>query len=351
MSTKKNKKDSIKESGKEYANKGFEYTVARYGKNDIIVEKLETGILTIDLALNGGIPLGRLIEIYGLEGSGKTTFALQIINSAQEKGLKCAFIDMERTYTPEYANHLGIKELILFRPDYGEQAFQGIIDMLNKNVKIIVVDSVASLIPKAEVEETDEGNALGLQARMMSRWIRKIVPLASENNATIIFINQIRSKINTTVYGGNPETTIGGMALRFYSSVRISLKKVEMLKGKSDTVYGHEVKFQIVKNKLNWKTHFNNNNIHLIYERGFCKKTDMLRWAERVGIISWSGSWIKMKDETLGQGLENIIKANNIDQLKRIEELTRKKIAELYLNFDDNKEENDKGQDGNNRSI
>jgi recombination protein RecA len=214
-------------------------------KENFNILRLESEIPSIDLMLGGGVPLGRLIEVFGPEGSGKSTLCLHFAKIAHEKGMKVAYIDMERTYTADYSKRLGIPSLTVARPNYGEQAFDIIIDLLKDDYKLIIVDSVAAMIPKAEVEEKDESNALGLHARMMSRYIRKIVPIASQNNAAVIFINQLRSKVSHIP--GAQETTTGGMALRFFTSIRMELRKISA--SRPDSLLRHEIRVKMIKNK------------------------------------------------------------------------------------------------------
>ncbi|OHA63237.1 MAG: recombinase RecA [Candidatus Wildermuthbacteria bacterium RIFCSPHIGHO2_01_FULL_48_25] len=267
------------------------------------VEVISTGSPSIDLALGvGGVPRGRVIEIFGPESTGKTTLALQIIAQAQKKGGVAAFIDAEHALDPDYAKRIGVnlQELLISQPDSGEQALQ-ILETLvrSSEVDVVVVDSVAALTPKTEIAGEMGEFQIGLQARLMSAALRKLSSIVSKTNTTLIFLNQIRMKIG--VLYGNPETTPGGMALKFYASMRIELRRVAQIKS-GDQIVGGRVRAKIVKNKV--APPFKTCEFDIFYNEGISYEADLVNAGLRGGILTRSGSWVQMGNLKLGQGQE-----------------------------------------------
>jgi recombination protein RecA len=278
--------------------------VMRLGERPHVeVDAIPSGSLLIDAALGvGGYPKGRIIEIYGPESSGKTTLALHAIAEAQKQGGRAAFVDAEHSIDPIYARNLGvdIDDLILSQPDSGEQALE-IVEMLASSgaIDIIVVDSVAALVPQAELDGLMADNQVGLQARLMSKAMRKLVAVLNRSSCTIVFINQLREKVGI-VYG-NPETTSGGRALKFYASVRIDIRRSEAIKDGNDIV-GNTVNVKIVKNKV--APPFKSCKVDIVYGKGISKEGEVLDLSIDMGLIKKSGSWYEYNGERIGQGRE-----------------------------------------------
>jgi recombination protein RecA len=275
-------------------------------QSKIDVELFSTGSLALDLALGGGYPKGRIIEIYGPESSGKTTLALHAIAEIQKQGGQAAFIDAEHALDPSYARKIGVNtsDLLISQPDNGEQALE-ICETLVRSgaVDLIVVDSVAALVPQAEIDG-DMGDAqMGLQARLMSQAMRKLTGIISKTKATVIFINQIRMKIG--VMFGNPETTTGGNALKFYASVRIDIRRIGQIKD-GDNISGNRTKIKVVKNKI--AAPFRTAEFDIMYNEGISKTGDVLDLAVSHGVMEKSGAFLKYNGETLGQGREAVKK-------------------------------------------
>ncbi len=270
----------------------------------IQVETTPSGSLSLDIALGvGGYPKGRIIEIFGPESSGKTTFALEAIAECQKLGGRAAFIDAEHALDPVYSKNLGVNidELLLSQPDTGEQALE-IVDALVKSeaVNLIVIDSVAALVPKAEIEGDMGDSHVGLQARLMSQALRKLSGNINKTNTTAIFINQLREKVG--IMFGNPETTPGGRALKFYASVRLDIRKGEAIKN-GDQVVGNKTKVKVVKNKV--APPFKNIEVDIMYGQGISKEGELLDIGSELGIIEKSGAWYAYMGEKIGQGKEN----------------------------------------------
>ena len=304
--------------------------IMKLNQNDIQpIDVIPTGCLPLDMALGvGGVPRGRIIEIYGPESSGKTTLALSCIAEAQKQGGVAAFIDAEHALDPVYAQQLGIniEDLYISQPDSGEQALD-IVEKLVRSgaIDIIVVDSVAALTPQAEIDGEMSDALVGTQARLMSKAMRVITGIISKANCCVIFINQLRDKVGV-VYG-NPETTTGGKALKFYATVRMEIRKAEAIKDGSEVV-GNKVKVKIVKNKV--APPFRTASFDVIYGQGISKVGALVDMAVLSGVLVKSGSWFSYNDEKLGQGREKAKEflTENPDLLKEIETKVREKLAE-----------------------
>lgn len=303
-------------------------SIMRLGdKTAVSVESIPTGALSLDIALGiGGVPRGRIIEIYGPEASGKTTLAQHIVAECQKKGGIAAFVDAEHALDPEYAQALGVNvdELLISQPDTGEQALEITEELVRSSaVDIVVVDSVAALVPKAEIDGSMEDQQMGLQARLMSKALRKLTGIVSKTNTTVIFINQLRQKIG--IMFGNPETTTGGTALKYYSSVRLDIRRIETLKNENGE-FGNRVKIKVVKNKV--APPFKVAECDLIYGKGFSKTGCILDVAVNFDIVKKSGAWFSYNDEKLGQGREKTKEflEENPDLLNEIEQKVRAKL-------------------------
>ena len=309
-----------------------------FGKGSVMImgekphieqEVISTGSLGLDVALGiGGVPKGRVIEIYGPESSGKTTVATHIIAEAQKKGGMCAFIDAEHAFDSAYAQKLGvdIDNLLISQPDYGEQALE-IADrlILSGALDVVVIDSVAALVPKSELEGEMGDSKMGLQARLMSQALRKLTATISKTNCCCIFINQLREKIG--VMFGNPETTTGGNALKFYSSVRLDIRRMAQIKD-GDNVVGNRVKVKVVKNKV--APPFRNAEFDIIFGEGISKVGEIIDMGVELGIVQKSGSWFSYDTVKLGQGREAVkqLFTDNPEMANEIEAKIRAKIAE-----------------------
>ena len=312
-------------------------TIMKLGENaHMNVEAIPTGSLTLDLALGiGGVPKGRIVEIFGPESSGKTTVALHIAAEVQKLGGEAAFIDAEHALDPFYAKALGVNidNLLVSQPDSGEQALE-ITDALVRSgaVDVVVVDSVAALVPQQEIDGEMGSSHVGLQARLMSQALRKLSGSISKTNCVVIFINQLREKVG--VMYGNPETTTGGRALKFYASVRIDVRKVENLK-QGDEVFGNRVKCKVVKNKV--APPFRVAEFDIIYGKGISKAGEIIDVAIELGIIQKSGSWFSYNGEKVAQGKENTKKAiaENEELMKELEEKIKLRGKDIDLTADD----------------
>ena len=280
-------------------------TVMRMGdRENLDIPSISTGSIGLDIALGiGGIPKGRVTEIYGPESSGKTTLTLQIIAQCQKEGGTCAFIDAEHALDPQYAEKLGVNvdELLLSQPDTGEQALE-VADMLvkSKSVDLVIIDSVAALVPRAEIEGEMGDHHVGLQSRLMSQALRKLTGSISNTNTMMIFINQIRMKIG--VMFGSPETTSGGNALKFYSSVRMDIRRIGAIKDK-DNIIGNSTRVKVVKNKVS--PPFKVVEFDLMYGKGISKSGELIDLGAKADIVEKSGAWYAYKGEKIGQGKEN----------------------------------------------
>ena len=312
-------------------------SIWKLGQRPMIeIEAVSTGSIGLDLALGiGGLPKGRVIEIFGPESSGKTTLTLQVIAESQKKGGTCAFIDAEHALDPIYAKKLGvnINELILSQPDTGEQALE-IADTLVRSgaVDVVVIDSVAALVPKAEIEGEMGDSHMGLQARLMSQALRKLTGSISKTNCMIIFINQIRMKIG--VMFGSPETTTGGNALKFYASVRLDIRRIGSIKDKEEVV-GSQTRVKVVKNKVS--PPFKTAEFDIMYGEGISKRGELIDLGVKADIVEKSGSWYSYNNERIGQGRENakVFLKNNPAIANDIEQKLRKLSEETDGGFID----------------
>jgi recombination protein RecA len=344
------KSDSKKEQELKEKNKALEAAISQidqnFGKGSVMklgqqqaldIESVSTGSLSLDLALGiGGLPKGRIIEVYGPESSGKTTLALQVLAEAQKKGGICAFIDAEHALDPIYAKKLGVKtgELLISQPDTGEQALE-IADTLIKSgsISVLVIDSVAALTPKAELEGEMGDHHVGLQSRLMSQALRKITGSVSKSNTMVIFINQIRMKIG--VMFGSPETTSGGNALKFYSSVRLDIRRIGAIKDK-DEIIGNSTRVKVVKNKV--APPFKVVEFDLMYGKGISKTGELVDLGVKAGVVEKAGAWYAYKGEKIGQGRENakIFLEQNPKAAEEIEKTIRDQATAVREALDGN---------------
>jgi recombination protein RecA len=318
-------------------------SVMRLGDNKTMdIETISTGSLSLDIALGaGGLPLGRIVEIYGPESSGKTTLTLQVIAEAQKNGKTCAFVDAEHALDPIYAQKLGvnINDLLVTQPDTGEQALE-ICDMLTRSgaVDVIVVDSVAALTPKAEIEGEIGDSHMGLAARMMSQAMRKMTGNLKQSNTMLIFINQIRMKIG--VMFGNPETTTGGHALKFYASVRLDIRRTGAIKD-GDEIVGNETRVKVVKNKI--APPFKQAEFQILYGKGISKEGELLELGVKHKMIDKAGAWYSYNGDKIGQGKSN--SAKYIHEHPEMSAEVEGKLRDLLLNpvVESDESENEEG--------
>lgn len=314
-------------------------SVMRMGdQQDVVMPAISTGSLGLDIALGiGGLPKGRVVEIYGPESSGKTTLTLQVVAEAQKAGGTCAFVDAEHALDPSYAKKLGVNvdDLLVSQPDTGEQALE-ITDMLVRSnaVDVIIVDSVAALVPKAEIEGEMGDHHVGLQARLMSQALRKITGNIKSANCLVIFINQIRMKIG--VMFGNPETTTGGNALKFYSSVRLDIRRTGTVKD-GDEVIGSETRVKVVKNKVS--PPFKQAEFQIMYGKGIYHMGEVIDLGVKIGLVEKAGAWYSYKGNKIGQGKAN--SARFLEENKEIANEIETAIRAQFLNKGGNKDEAD----------
>jgi recombination protein RecA len=334
MADKTAKKDNAESEGKVKAlGLALETIEKQFGKGSIMklgdahrvnVETVPTGSLSLDIALGGGIPKGRIIEIYGPESSGKTTLTLHVIAEMQKSGGTAAFIDAEHALDPAYAKRVGVDtdNLLISQPDSGEQALEIVETLVRSNaVDLIVVDSVAALVPRAEIEGDMGDSHMGLQARLMSQALRKLTGVISRSNTTIIFINQIRMKIG--VMFGNPETTTGGNALKFYASVRMDIRRISQIK-QGEEIVGNRARVKVVKNKV--APPFRQAEFDIMYNKGISKSGDVLDLAVERGIVEKAGAWFAYGEGKIGQGRE-AAKEYLEQNPKVLEEVSKKVLA------------------------
>jgi len=334
----KNKLLAIESAMKQIEKQFGKGSIMMLGTNTLMeIETISTGCLSLDLALGvGGVPRGRIIEIYGPESSGKTTIALHIIAEAQKMGGSAAFIDAEHALDPSYAKNLGVdtEELIVSQPDTGEQALEITEALVRSNaIDVLVVDSVAALVPRAEIEGEMGDSHIGLQARLMSQALRKLTSAINKSNCVVIFINQLREKIG--IMFGNPETTTGGRALKFYSSIRLDIRKIDTIKV-GENILGNRARIKVTKNKV--APPFKLAEFDIMYNEGISKEGNLLDIAVNEGIIDKSGSWFSYNDIRMGQGRENskIYLKENKEIASEVENAIREKYNLPVLQLDDN---------------
>lgn len=316
-------------------------TIMRLGDNNALnVEAISTGSITLDCATGiGGFPRGRIIEVYGPESSGKTTLALHVVAEAQKLGGEAAFVDAEHALDPVYAKNLGVDvdSLLVSQPDNGEQALE-IVEALARSgaLDVIIVDSVAALVPRAEIDGDMGDSHVGLQARLMSQALRKLAGVISKSNTIIIFINQLREKVGV-VYG-NPEVTTGGRALKFYASIRVDVRRIEQLKGSGGEFIGSRTRAKIVKNKV--APPFKTAEFDIMYGEGISKVGEIVDLGVNYGIIKKSGAWFSYGETRLGQGRDNVKNLFKNDKVlsDEIEKQIREKMAEEHGAGDEKKE-------------
>ncbi|MGF6375513.1 recombination protein RecA [Clostridiales Family XIII bacterium PM5-7] len=335
MSTNKDEREKALEAAMSQIQKQFgQGAIMKLGDDSahMNVEAISTGSVSLDLATGiGGVPKGRIIEIYGPESSGKTTLTLHIVAEAQKAGGKAAFIDAEHALDPVYAKNLGVKvdELLVSQPDTGEQALE-ICDMLARSaaLDVIIIDSVAALVPKAEIQGEMGDSHVGLQARLMSQALRKLTGTVNKSNTSVIFINQLREKIG--VMFGNPETTTGGRALKFYSSMRLDVRRIETIKS-GDQMLGNRTRVKVVKNKV--APPFKQAEFDIMYGQGISKSGDILDCAVEEKIVEKAGSWYSYNGERIGQGRENVKNylESNPEMLNQIEAQLLEMLQDVEL--------------------
>lgn len=343
MTVKEKEKEKLKETTQQPGDKqkaldlALEKIEKDFGKGAIMrlgdksitsIDSISTGAITLDYALGiGGVPKGRIIEIFGPESSGKTTLAQHIVAEAQKANGIAAYIDAEHAMDPEYARKLGVKvdELLISQPDTGEQALD-IVEQLVRSgaIDVIVIDSVAALVPKAEIDGEMGDSHMGLQARLMSQALRKLTAVVSKTRTAVIFINQLRQKIGN--FYGSPETTTGGNALKFYASIRMDIRKIETLKNKDGTEYANRVKVKIVKNKV--APPFRVAEFDLIYGEGISKEGSLIDLSVDMNIVNKSGAWFSYGDEKIGQGRDRVREylKDNPKILKEIEQKVKENL-------------------------
>ncbi len=322
-------------------------SVMKLGERDVVeIDAISSGSLSLDMALGiGGLPKGRIVEIYGPESSGKTTLALHVIAEAQKVGGTCAFVDAEHALDPVYAKKLGVNtdEMLISQPDNGEQALEIADTLVNSNaIDVLVIDSVAALVPRAEIEGDMGDSHMGLHARLMSQALRKLTGSISRSQSLVIFINQIRQKIG--VMFGNPETTTGGNALKFYASIRMDIRRIGAIKDR-DEVIGNQTRVKVVKNKL--APPFKTVEFDIMYGEGISKTGEILDLATKDGLVEKAGAWYSYNGERIGQGRENakIYLKENSKISDEIEGIIRSKKSDV-----DNTTENE-GQDSSDKEI
>ena len=317
-------------------------SVMKLGEREVVeIDAISSGSLSLDVALGiGGLPKGRIVEIYGPESSGKTTLALHVIAEAQKKGGTCAFVDAEHALDPVYAKKLGVNtdEMLISQPDNGEQALEIADTLVNSNaIDVLVVDSVAALVPRAEIEGDMGDSHMGLHARLMSQALRKLTGSISRSQALVIFINQIRQKIG--VMFGNPETTTGGNALKFYASIRMDIRRIGAIKDR-DEVVGNQTRVKVVKNKL--APPFKTVEFDIMYGEGISKNGEILDLATKDGLVEKAGAWYSYNGERIGQGRENakIYLKENPKIALEIEESIRSQNKEQVVKAEDDIKDN-----------
>ena len=317
-------------------------SVMKLGEREVVeIDAISSGSLSLDVALGiGGLPKGRIVEIYGPESSGKTTLALHVIAEAQKKGGTCAFVDAEHALDPVYAKKLGVNtdEMLISQPDNGEQALEIADTLVNSNaIDVLVVDSVAALVPRAEIEGDMGDSHMGLHARLMSQALRKLTGSISRSQALVIFINQIRQKIG--VMFGNPETTTGGNALKFYASIRMDIRRIGAIKDR-DEVVGNQTRVKVVKNKL--APPFKTVEFDIMYGEGISKNGEILDLATKDGLVEKAGAWYSYNGERIGQGRENakIYLKENPKVALEIEESIRSQNKEQVVKAEDDVNDN-----------
>ena len=317
-------------------------SVMKLGEREVVeIDAISSGSLSLDVALGiGGLPKGRIVEIYGPESSGKTTLALHVIAEAQKKGGTCAFVDAEHALDPVYAKKLGVNtdEMLISQPDNGEQALEIADTLVNSNaIDVLVVDSVAALVPRAEIEGEMGDSHMGLHARLMSQALRKLTGSISRSQALVIFINQIRQKIG--VMFGNPETTTGGNALKFYASIRMDIRRIGAIKDR-DEVVGNQTRVKVVKNKL--APPFKTVEFDIMYGEGISKNGEILDLATKDGLVEKAGAWYSYNGERIGQGRENakIYLKENPKVALEIEESIRSQNKEQVVKAEDDVKDN-----------